>query len=98
MSDLNLLRDRRRQAMLAAASRWRARTVSRTADQSTVAAFGAGAADSPMRQARFSARQAVFSQAARVVRFPFSSNERLDPHSISCRPRRVKPLARREDR
>jgi endonuclease G len=64
MSDLNLLRDRRRQAVLAAASRWRARTVSRTADQSTVAAFGAGAADSPMRQARFSARQAVFSQAA----------------------------------
>jgi endonuclease G len=63
MAQLDRMRDLKRQAMLAAASRWQARTVSRSADQATVATLGPGAADSPMRQARYSARQVMLSQA-----------------------------------
>jgi endonuclease G len=64
MAPLNRFGERKRQVMLAAASRWQARTDSRTSDKATVAALGPGAADSPMRQARFSAREAVLAQAA----------------------------------
>jgi endonuclease G, mitochondrial len=82
MSGVNLFLDRKRQAMLAAAGRWQARTVSRNADKATVAAFGPGAADSPMRQARFSARQTLLSQAVGLRargQLPFFIERKIGP-------------------
>ncbi|MHC2282104.1 endonuclease G [Bradyrhizobium diazoefficiens] len=82
MSQLDLLRDRRRETMLAAARRWSERSSVRTADTASVATFGPGAADSPMRQARFSARQAVLRQAAGLRQrgqLPFFIERKIGP-------------------
>jgi endonuclease G len=68
--------------MLAAAQRWSQRSSIRAADAANIAAFGPGAADSPMRQARFSARRAVLSQAAALRergQLPFFIERKIGP-------------------
>lgn len=59
---------RRRKVLLAAAGRWQARTSERDSAAGQSAAFGAGTSESPLRQARFDARQAAFGQAAELRR------------------------------
>ena len=59
---------RRRKVLLAAAKRWKERTAERDTAAGQSAAFGAGTSESPLRQARFDARQAAFGQAAELRR------------------------------
>lgn len=82
MAGLDLIANHRRQAMLAAAGRWQKRTEARSADAAVTAALGPGAADSPMRQARFAARQAVFRQAESLRergKLPFFIERKIGP-------------------
>lgn len=82
MAGLDRLYDRRHALWLAAADRWQARASRRNADQTTVRRFGPGAADSPMRQARFSARSAVLSEAVGLRargQLPFFIERKIGP-------------------
>src|SRR5262245_34230216 len=63
MAQLDRIRDARRQAQQAALERWLQRTPQRAVSLSKIAAEGPGAADSPMRQARFKARQVILDHA-----------------------------------
>jgi endonuclease G len=66
MAQVNSLRDRRKKVMLAAAARWEARMAARATDIAEVEAHGPGSADSPMRQARYSARQSLLQRAVQL--------------------------------
>jgi len=64
MADISRMADRRRNVMLAAATRWQRQAATRTEAAHTISAEGPGAADSAARQARFVARESLFTQAA----------------------------------
>lgn len=64
MALTDLVQERRRDVLLAAAARWQARADARTTGLAAVASAGPGAADSPMKQARFAARRQALSEAA----------------------------------
>ncbi len=64
MATTNLIEARRRKTMLAASQRWQAHSDTRDAAAALVNAFGAGTADTPLKQVRFQARQDVFAAAA----------------------------------
>jgi endonuclease G, mitochondrial len=66
MSEIDRATDLKRNARLAAARRWQARNASRAADAQMIAKSGPGAADSPMRQARYAVRQDMLAQAANL--------------------------------
>jgi len=64
MASTNLMADRKREMMLAAAQRWSARGETRQAALAALAQFGPGSADSPMKRAHYQARQDLLAQAA----------------------------------
>lgn len=68
MAATDQLAVRRHKVLLAAAKRWQARKPERENAAGPSAAFGAGSNESPLRQARFDARQAAFGQAADLRR------------------------------
>jgi endonuclease G len=64
MAATNPIEARRREEMLAANARWQANGARREASAAMTSAFGAGTAETPMKQVRFQARQDAFAAAA----------------------------------
>lgn len=68
MSQLNRVKDARREIQRGALARWIERTVDREINKAEVASGGDGAADSPQRNARFHVRQAGLAKARELWR------------------------------
>jgi endonuclease G len=66
MAELDRMRDRMEDIRREAVARWQRRREVRARNEERLAAGGAGAADSPQRQARFAARAQAFESARRL--------------------------------
>ncbi len=82
MGQLDRIREAQREVRYAAMQRWRARAGERSENQRQLQEGGPGAADSPMRNARYAAREAAFSRARElrsVGRLPIGIERKLGP-------------------
>src|SRR5262245_5804569 len=104
MAQLDRIREARREVQRAALSRWQQRAAPRAVAETRIAAEGPGAADSPMRQQRFKARQTVLDEARALRRrgqLPLFIERKIgptldyDPHAPSEAARKAgRPVAR----
>lgn len=82
MGQLERIREAQREVRHAALRRWQERTPERSRNLQDVAARGIGAADSPMRNARYAAREATFARARELRslgRLPIGLERRMGP-------------------
>ena len=82
MGQLDRLKEAQWAVRRAAVKRWKERTAERAKGLQEIATGGAGAADSPMRNARFRAREASFAQARELRslgRLPLGIERKMGP-------------------
>ena len=82
MGQLDRLKEAQWAVRRAAIKRWKERSAEREKNLSEIAVGGPGAADSPMRNARFRARETTFAQARELRnlgRLPFAIERKMGP-------------------
>ena len=82
MGQLDRIKEAQRAVRQAAIERWKQRTPEREKNLNDIASGGVGAADSPMRNARFQFREATFQKARELRslgRLPFGIERKMGP-------------------